>query len=110
MLALASGIAAGWTAVGVGNFVSPTASEIDISIVGGVNAGGYTVVAPNNSYAAPSNTAGSGQAFPVYSSAGGAASSAHSGISSMHLESSNIYWSSNVSSGGVFCLGYKDNF
>lgn len=107
---IASGIASGWVAVGVSNFVPPTSSEIVLSIVGGVSVGAYVAVAPNNAYATPGNTAGSGQGFPLYSSAGGAASSAHSGISSMHLESTNIYWSSSASNGALFCLGYQDNF
>lgn len=109
MRQMAAGATTGWAAIATGAFVPPTASEISLSIAGGISASDYTTVAPNSSYPAPSNTAGTGTAYPIYSSAGGAASSAHSGISDLMLESSNIYYGAVGANAKLFCLGYIDN-
>lgn len=90
-----------YTAIAVGSFIPPSATKIKIH-AGGSSSNGNIIVAPNNSYGAAGATTNA--AFH----AGGIA-----GLNvpfEMILESTNIYWASNLSNAMIDCLGWTDNF
>lgn len=102
--AMASGLAGSattptYSAVAVGNFVPPTASQIVVQCGG--QASGNLLVAPNNSYGAAGQ---SSNPPPVMSGIAGLGVQA-----SMPLESSNIYYASNLATGYLCCFGWEDN-
>lgn len=88
-----------YSAVATGTYVPPTASQINV--VAGGQASGNILVAPNASYGAAGQSTN-----PAIISSG------ISGLGlpgSMVLESSNIYYASNVATAYLACSGWEDN-
>ena len=108
-LLLDSGTAGGWTTLSVVSYVpTATASMIFVGLVVAGDDPVYVAVAPNTSYSTSKLPGGS--APPLNLGTTGSASSISGAISTwMMLESTNIYWVSADSGGGVFCFGWQDN-
>ena len=102
---MASGVAGApstptWVAVGVSTFVPPTASRIALLLT--TTGAGNAICAPNNSYGAYyttnppplgiNNTGGQFNAF-----------------GELTLESTNVYWASNLAGMYLFASGWEDN-
>lgn len=88
-----------YSAVATGAYVPPTASQINV--VAGGQTSGNILVAPNASYGAAGQSTN-----PAIISSG------ISGLGipgSMVLESSNIYYASNVATAYLACSGWEDN-
>lgn len=98
-IVMTSGNATTWTAVAVAAFVPTTASVINVGL--GVSANAVADVAPNNSYAAATNTGfmhtdtstDSQALIPI----------------SMMLESTNIYYGGSGGGGTLLAFGWEDN-
>lgn len=97
-----------WTPVPVAAFVPPTASAIDLLLFTG-NTGAfnrYIAAAPNNSYGAASSTV---NPPPMMNEFGANEFMRVHVRDMMILESTNIYYASNVGSGpGLACCGWED--
>lgn len=94
-----------WTAVSMTNAVVPaTASRVN-GTVQYAGSGGYTTLAPNNAYGVPPAISGSNSP-PVVNGVGNTAATIPFDFM---LESGNIYYASNVNSGGLYILGWEDN-
>lgn len=92
-----------WTAVAVGVFVPPTATEIDVVVGGNFGTSGGAMVAPNASYGAQGSLTNS----PPWSRSASAAEFDVQAVR-MTLESANIYYASNTQT-FVQCFGWEDN-
>ncbi|WP_152973114.1 hypothetical protein [Pseudomonas asplenii] len=109
VIANASSPIALWTAIAVAAFVPPTAGAIDVGVISQSAASqlAWAYVVPNNSYSTtPSATA------PVGIASGSYNTSLTASRTLMALESGNIYWGTQTSSGGsmgVYCAGWEDN-
>jgi hypothetical protein len=96
-----------WVAIGVSNFVPPTASRIMgiIGVTGSQNAD--YILAPNSTYGANNSTLNP----PPY--AGHPSVATYGGVYatsfSMLLESINIYWATIAAGGTLFVTGWEDN-
>ncbi|EJM20162.1 hypothetical protein PMI21_01064 [Pseudomonas sp. GM18] len=108
LLLMANGVAGStgtptWVAVGVSNYVPPTASKIKFYGANTSATAGTLIAAPNNAY-------GAVNASPpppmVVSNAG---TSPNSAYIEMALESTNIYWASSAAPQSLICLGWEDN-
>lgn len=93
-----------WTAIAVANFVPPTATRIALSLNDGA-AGQTVMLAPNNSYGAYNSTTNP----PVAAISLGTGSAPTTEYAEFMLESTNIYWASDSTNGGVYCTGWEDN-
>ena len=89
-----------WVAVSVSNFVPTTASKVRAFLSQALTSGGTLISAPNNSYGSGT----SGTITPPLVSSGSPMTPTE-----MILESTNIYWASNIANGRLFCLGWEDN-
>ena len=87
-----------WTAVATGNFVPPTAAVIAVSL--NCTASNLVVMANQNALAGTysSNTNPCALCIVTYGLV----------ASEFILESSNIYYVSNSSNGGIYCTGWTD--
>ncbi len=95
--------AATWVAVSVSNFVPTTASTINGVMVNG-GSGVTTIVAPNNSYGAISNTTNPAP-VSLANTAGAFAAQQFSFV----LESTNIYWAANANANSLLqTVGWVD--
>jgi hypothetical protein len=105
MRQLGSGTASQWTAISISNFVPSTAKSIYGSVIinGTVSETAYLFVAPNNNYGSTTST------YPpcvtIANSSIGAANASFNFL----LESTNIYWYSNIAAAYIYCLGWKEN-
>lgn len=91
-----------WSALSVSSYVPTTARSIIITVVGGNTSS--TLVAPNNAYGALSSGT---NPPPVIVTA--ATNTFPRSTVDMILESTNIYWASDVGNGAVLCAGWVDN-
>lgn len=89
-----------YTAVSVSNFVPPIASEIIMSLVQG--ASGKTMAAPNQYFGASGSISN-----PAPVSFSGNTGNSSGIFVSFALESTNVYYSSDTASSGLFCLGFS---
>lgn len=108
VLQMASGVAGApatptWVAIGVSNFVPPTA--LALSALATIPISAQIIAAPNTSYGA-FNSATNPPPFGVNTSASGG--QANYAIDIV-LESTNIQWASSSASGFIFCAGWEDN-
>lgn len=109
-VSMATGSNAAWTAVAIGNFVPPTATQIK-GIMSGVSMGNNTTVAvaPSNGY--PTGSTGNTASTPwsITNSTGAANGLSAQMTFEFILQSSNIYYASNAgSAAAVSALGWTD--
>lgn len=105
-----NGGSAPWTAVAVGNFVPPTATQIHIAAgtLAGLATNAWMAVTPNNSYG---TTVGSGNTAhaPIFLFNGNTSGFASYTVNSLVLESTNIYYgSSGASDAFIDAMGWTD--
>ena len=92
-----------WAAVATGDFVPPTATEIDVhAVLAGSNQA--VIVAPNNSYGGTV----SADAPPPLVLSSAASGNGYSARGTFLLESTDIYWVSSTGNGNLMCLGWTD--
>ena len=96
-----------WVAQSVSSYVPTTASMIDVALSAVGNNATLAMVAPNNSYGSYSSSTNPPPLVLLGSAAGSTGGGTISG--SMMLESTNIYYASDVSASLVGCLGWEDN-
>ncbi|VVD90400.1 Tail fiber protein [Pandoraea communis] len=95
-----------YTALAVGSFVPPTASEIDLVMKAG-STGGHSICAPNSSYSRATSTLDTPPMVICISGYGPAPIVTRALIT---LESTNIYYANNDTTYGVLCCaGWVDN-
>lgn len=105
---MASGIAGNvntpvWVSVATGSFVPPTACQIRLALRGANT--GSVLCAPNAAYGGPNSTTN-----PAHSSSTVSATT-YGAVHrvDMVLESSNVFWASDVSTNLLACIGWEDN-
>lgn len=94
-----------WVSVATGNFVPPTASEIDLTIGDPSGTSCVVMVAPNNGYGAYNSTTNP----PPFGLSGIGGLTLSAARATIVLESSNIYWAANGPAGFLMCGGWTDN-
>lgn len=87
-------------AIGISNFVPPTASKIHVCLV--ATGSQAAMLAPSNAYGAINSLLNP----PPLSCNPGAYATA---MGELVIESSNIYWASNGAGCAVYCYGWEDN-
>lgn len=91
-----------YAAASISSYVPPTAVEIDVVVVASSStSAGQVTLAPNNNYGNYINALNS---YTPGSSVGAGGTAKN-----IIIESSNVYWISNVNQGAILCAGYTDN-
>lgn len=92
-----------WVAVGTSAFAPPIASRI-IGSVSASSTNGTAMAAPNNAFGAQSSLTN-----PAPAGANAIGTGGQSSAFNFLLESTNIYWAANTTSGALACLGFELN-